>query len=534
MDQQQQRPDDGPSPFTPTQIPLLVCEAFDGIDTSTSRFGVKPEQLAWSDGFFQVGPALFRTLPDVGGALWTAHPDTGGIAFFGFSNIAATPYCVVVTNDGAVRVINQISQTVTVVGPPGTVQTPAANQIAISSFGAEYIIIVANQLNGYFIYDGVFLFKPGEVAPGGGFMPTGIGGSAVETFAGRVWVARGATIFFTAPGSAIDFSTGNGGGDFSSTDSFLRVRYVSLKQTNGFLYLIADSSVNYISGVQTSGSPPITTFTNQNVDPETGTPYSNTVVPYGRNIVFANSFGVHLLYGAAATKISDDLDGVYTTIPGFGGFEPTAGKAIIYGKKTWVLLLPIIDPITQDPVKKLFLWNGKKWFPASQSMDIIELSFQEIDSFIIAWATDGVQIRPLFQTPSDRYQKLLRTKFWAQPVDYRNLKTANRIWGLAQYYLPDSPFLDITVDNEYGSSPEPDTFGPDNIQWADVNGNDVDWVDVYNDIVLWLNNSQGPIVFRPTAVGQKGVILGMTVRTNAADVAVVSLALGADAFSYRG
>jgi len=27
-----------------------------------------------------------------------------------------------------------------------------------------------------------------------------------------------------------------------------------LKQTNGFLYLIGDSSINYISGVQTSGT----------------------------------------------------------------------------------------------------------------------------------------------------------------------------------------------------------------------------------------------------------------------------------------
>jgi len=51
-------------------------------------------------------------------------------------------------------------------------------------------------------------------------------------------------------------------------DSFLRVGFTQLKQTTEFLYLIADSSVELYSGVQTSGVSPITTFTNQNADPK--------------------------------------------------------------------------------------------------------------------------------------------------------------------------------------------------------------------------------------------------------------------------
>ena len=84
-------------------------------------------------------------------------------------------------------------------------------------------------------------------------MPTGISGTAIEIYAGRVWVANGATITFSAPGSYTDFSSADGGGNFTSSDSFLRSRYIQLLQTNGFLYLLADSSINYISGVQTGG-----------------------------------------------------------------------------------------------------------------------------------------------------------------------------------------------------------------------------------------------------------------------------------------
>ena len=90
-------------------------------------------------------------------------------------------------------------------------------------------------------------------------MPFGTQGTNVETYQGRVWVFNGPLGQFTAPGSATDFSTADGGGSFTSSDSFLKVAYIQAVQTNGFLFLIADSSMNYISGVATSGSPPTTT-----------------------------------------------------------------------------------------------------------------------------------------------------------------------------------------------------------------------------------------------------------------------------------
>ena len=154
-------------------------------------------------------------------------------------------------------------------------------------------------------------FAPDAVSPVA--IPLAISGTAIEVYSGRVWIANGPTITFSVPGSLIDFSSANGGGNFTSSDSFLRVAYIQLKQTNGFLYLIGDSSVNYISGVQTSGSPPVTTLTNQNADPEVGSPWPATVDVFSRNILFANPRAekfTHLKYLAPAAFIDDYISTV--------------------------------------------------------------------------------------------------------------------------------------------------------------------------------------------------------------------------------
>jgi hypothetical protein len=190
-------------------------------------------------------------------------------------------------------------------------------------------------------------------------MPFGISGTTIETYQGRAWIANGPTIYFGAPGSFTDFSTSNGGGNFTSGDNFLRVNYVRLVNTNGFLYLIADSSMNYISGVTTSGVPPTTTFTNQNADPEIGTPYPASVLCRGRDIVLANSVGVHISRGAALDKVSEALDGVWDSVPSFGSLtQLSAAKATVFSKRIWMVLAQIVDPVASTTQNKLLIWNG--------------------------------------------------------------------------------------------------------------------------------------------------------------------------------
>ena len=339
-------------------------------------------------------------------------------------------------------------------------------------------------------------------------MPFAIGGVAVETYSGHVWVANGSSIFYSAPGSVFDFSQANGGGNFTSTDSFLREAYKRLVSTNGFLYLIGDSSVNYISGVQTGGSPPVTTFTNQNADPEVGTPWGDTVDVFSRNIVFANSFGAHISYGAAVTKTSEPLDGIYNTVnlDALGSFEPSAAKANIFGKKCWMLLLPIIDPISNTQVNKLLMWNGKIWWAATQDVTLTFIQSQELNSELTAWGTDGRSLYKLFDQPSTAITKIWQTKLWNVGGIFLR-KAANRLWALVQYFSLTSAAMTVSIDNENGIDSQTVTFTPAALGY----------------ITPWSES-----------VGQQGILIGATGTTNAADLALVAVAIAPEIVDYEG
>lgn len=526
-----------PNPYTPVGPPApLIFEEFQGMNTATTRPGVDDKEAAWLDGFMPLGPRRnLRTLPGVGPLLWTTP--SAGIVFYQFANVGIVPIAVVVLSDGSIYQVNTSTSVATLMAAAGTITSPSQLNVGISQYGDQFVQIVAKQSNGYFLWDGATFYLPGAAVPGYGTMPFGIGGTAIENYAGRVWIANGSTITFSAPGSVTDFSSGSGGGNFTSSDSFLRTRYVQLKQTNGFLYLVGDSSVNYISGVQTSGSPPVTTFTNQNADPEVGSPWPNTVDVFNRNILFANSFGAHVSYGGAVTKISEKLDGIYNTVPNFGNLVPSAAKAIIYGKKVWMFLLPIIDPITGLQVNKLLMWNGKIWWASTQDVALIFIQFQEIDSVLTAWGTDGISIYPLFQRPSTSFAKIAQSRLFDNPGGYQFNKTATRLWILAAYYSFLSPTLSVSIDTE---APLADSevvsisIGPVQVIWTNNSSAVVPWTNNSAQPVTWYTSGTSFALSDPQAIGITGALTGMTITTDAADMALISASLQDSIQGYRG
>lgn len=576
-------------------------EEFGGINTSTTRPGVDEKQCAWIDGFMPIGPRYLRTLYGVGSPI--VFGDNAAISFFGFANIGATPYCIVIHTDGSVHAVNTITSASSQIAAPGTIQSPSRLNVGLSQYGSQYVIIVAKQTNGYFLWDGTLFYSAGGLGPGvtitnggsgytsapsvsisggsgsgavltatvaggvvttvtvvnpghgylatdtitvafsggGGtgaaataiLMPFGISGTTAEIYSGYVWVGNGSQLFNSAPGSVVNFATSSGGGNITLTDSFLRVRIIQLIQTNGFLYIIADSSVSYISGVQTTGVPATTTFTNQNADPEVGSPWPSTVTTFGRNILFANAFGAHVSYGAAVTKVSEPLDGVYNTVSNFGNIIPSAAKAILFGKKVWVLLLPIIDPVSGQQTNKLFIWTGKIWFASNQDVPLIFIQYQEIDSVLTAWGTDGTSIYPLFQSPSDNFTKTVQSKLWTKPIGYQMVKTTSRLWGLCQYYSTLSPDLSFTIDNENESSPISVPVGPNEVIVVNTSGTVIP-VQNQSGATVTVLSAAGIVVFNPTAIAQQGVTLGFTAKTNSADMALISMMIQPEIASYQG
>jgi hypothetical protein len=757
----------GEGEYAPQPIQPVTFDTFVGINTQASRPGIADTEMSWCDGFMPIGKNNLRTLPDVGPAIYVAG--TNKIVWFDFANIGSNPVCIAFFQDGSIRQINTLTLAVAQIAPAGTINDPSRGSAGLTQWGNQFIVIVADQTNGYFAWDGSVFYQAGTIAPlvnitnsglnytsqpniivettgpgtgptfqavlnndnieqinvinpgsgfgindfvnlviqgggsdntarasvtigpGGGIqevvvlnggsgyafgtsatvvggggtgarvqvegpvpdgganniitgitvlspgtgytspptiqlhnvdagsgatfavaiyqgvistigmvdqgtgyiesptvtligdgtggtfvpqinsagqvtgvivkdggqgytkalvhfsggnnaaeatvdmMPYGIKGTDAETYQSRVWVANDNKLSFTSADSMSDFSTSNGGGTIEATDSFLRNQYTALKQTNGFLYLIADSSENYVSGVTTTGTPPSTTFNNQNADPEIGTSWPASVDVLSRNIVFANPIGVHVSYGGAITKISDDLDGIYTSVPNFGGILPSAAKAIIYGKKIWMLLLPVVDPISGQQVNKLFMWNGKKWFTSQQGLPLIYIQHQELNSQLTAYGTDGTRICPLFQTPSTNFTKTVQSKLWDKPGGYMFTKTASRLWGLVYFYNLASATLTASIDNENGNG------GANAVPVASaivlvINAlsQTVTMINTFGAAVVVYNSGVGVVVFTPNAVGQQGHLMGITLSTNCADMAIISIAMDYGVFQYDG
>ncbi len=275
-------------------------------------------------------------------------------------------------------------------------------------------------------------------------MPFGVSGSTVETYQSRVWVGGpGRVGQVSAPGDPTDFDASHGSAGFQSTDSFLRRAFIRFIQSNGFLYLIADSSINYVSGVSTAGNPAITSFSNLNVDPQIGTPWPATVQAFGRDIVFANSVGVHVSYGGAVTKVSDELDGIYNSVPQSdwpANFEPSAAVMTIFGIRVYILAMPIIDQVTGAMVVKCLMWDGKKWWTSPQE-DLVNPFFasQDFDSVLTAYASAGnTSIKPMFSDLSDEFTRYVYSKLWDSPGVFIS-KSQRQIFGTVNINYLDPP-----------------------------------------------------------------------------------------------
>lgn len=586
------------TPGFPENAYPLVFEGFSGLDTKPTRNAIDDDKCFILDGLMPIGKSNIRVLPDIGAALYTATGGKSVVSYY-FANLSGTPIAVVLLSDGSIQQVNTNTAVVVEIAPANTITTPANGIGVTQASGNKLVIIVAPQLNGYFLWNGTVLAEAGTlslenvitsngsgysnpsivvtggsgsgaafsltiagglvtsvtttnpgsgwlvgelvtltVAGGGGsgasvttvIMPFGVQGTVVETFVNRAWVGNGPNISFTAPASVVDFSTSDGGGSIQSQDSFLRVGFFGLKQANGFLYAIGDSSLNAISGVQTSaGPPPTTTLTNQNVDPQIGTPWKDSVQVFSRNIVFANSFGIHVSYGGAVTKVSSPLDGVYASVPNIGNFQPSSAVASIFGIQVYALLYPIIDQYTGVEVNKLLMWDGQRWWTSPQGVNLTYIASQEINSVLTAWGTDGTTIYPLFQQPSNAFQRVAQSKLWANP-GYFFTKTATRLFGLL-FSSVQGGTTTVYIDNELGTPfPFSVTNALNQVIWVNNSSGVVQWVNNANQAVNWV--PQGFGIFRG-AVSQNGALIGMTFVTTDADDTLSSLTLFTQVFSTQ-
>lgn len=523
-------------PFAGQEGRFFALQKFNSLNTKAQRPAIEDEEFSWLENFMPIGDGNLRTTPSNGSPLFTA---AGGltVVYLFFFNIGSNSFVAVFLSDGTAVQVNTTTAVQTPISNVGGTFYGGGALPAAAQWGSSGILIVSQVTSSaYWAWDGTTLFPPGAASPSwlnGGTptnMPQGLSGNAIEIFQSRSWVFNNGVGNFSAPGNGASFSGVAGGGSFPSTDSFLRRSFVAARQSNGFLYVFGDSSINVISNVQTSGAPAVTTFNNQNVDPQIGTPWPNSVQAYSRGLVFGNSSGIHALYGGSAEKIGDKLDGLFLNAQNvFSGANPTtspsAAVAIVYGIRLYMLLVPVMDLFTGQFRNVLAVWDGKKWFLASQDSNLVYIASQEIDSVLTAWGTDGTNVFRLFASASGTLRKIVQSKLWSGD-GFVVTKDAFREYLMAIDNSGAGYALTGTIDmqNENGGNSAAVSFASNTFA--------IVWLNASSGVIQWQNASNQNLSFTVVGlslgganVNATGALLGVTLQSTSPDFTIVAYAL---------
>ena len=420
------------------------------------------------------GSGALATAAVFSGQVTTVTIVAGGSGYTGspsvtFSNTGSGATALAVLTPSTVTGVTIVSggtgftstPTITFVGGGGagatgsvTVSGGAITSVSITSGGAGYTsppeILVSAGLNNS-------AYAQAEL------MPFVVSGAAIETFVSRVWLCNpyspalqqtGGNILVSAPGSMSDFATSDGGLVYVANEPFLRQQYYNLKQSQGYLYTFADSSVDVISNVQTSGSPSTTTFTYQNVDPQEGTVWRDTTQYLGLSVIYGNPTGVFGLYGGSIKNVSRKLTRLFDDAifpPTSGAVTPCSAIANIHTIKCYLMLMTVNDPVTGANRTIMIGWDEIDWFLVSQTVTLSYINTQIIDSLYTAWGTDGTNLFPLLSSPSAYLTKRFSTKLYGAN-SFPVVKNSDGMWFMTQDVsaAQSGVVFNVTIDSEYG------------------------------------------------------------------------------------
>jgi hypothetical protein len=326
--------------------------------------------------------------------------------------------------------------------------------------------------------------------------------TGVQSFSGRVWIASGRNVYYSAAGAYSDF-TSVSAGTVSLTDATLRSNIVNLLSANNFLYIFGEDSINVFSDVRvtTAGT---TLFTNTNVSASVGTKLPYAIFPYFRSVLFMNDYGVYALVGSTTSKLSDALDEVVENID--YNFDITAGQVLL--NNTLCALFNVRykgDSVSGRFIQMIFF--EKKWFVSSQGA-LRHTTALPINGQAIVYGTTGTDLFKLYSNSTVTILTKASTALHPMGDPIRD-KQALKIAIEATSSNANTFTCTVTVDNENRSSP---TYSLSSlIPWISTSGSTIPWTSSTGAIIGW--SSTGYNLYK-TDAQQYGKYLGMTVQSS--------------------
>lgn len=529
-----------PFPDAEQDAPLQFLLAdFQGVNRRAERPAIEDQEFNWLENYLPIGKGNLRALYSNGAAYYTAPAGLSIVYVYSFNLGSIAQQAVFLSDGTAVQVNPSTGATVNITTSVNTFYDGGSYLPAAAQWSSSGIVITAMANGGgYFAWDGVTLFTPGVAAPSWltnstpTSMPAGIFGASIEVYQSRVWIGKPpvagtapSILLFSGPSNGATFSGVNGGGATPVPESYLRNTITQIRQSNGFLYVFGDSSVYVISNVQTSGST--TTFNFQNIEPQVGTPWRDSVQPFGHAILFANTQGVWALVGATASKLSDNLDGIFAAAT-FSTSNPlaypTAAVATIFGVNVYMLLVTAPDYLNVTR-NYLCMFGNKKWFVGSQVATLGTVWPQTMNSQLTAYASDGGNLYPMFNIASSSLTKTLRSKLWAggsQNQEYNIYKQIQRIYLMATDKSGSGVAFNGTVDTESNSAAIPTNFAS-----AAASGNIIYFTNSTGGRINFTNSTGGVINFTVQALFitfndnvADGLLIGLTMTSTSPDYTI--------------
>jgi hypothetical protein len=413
---------------------------------------------------------------------------------------------VIVTNGGT-GYSNAANVVVTIGNATG--YTTQANATAIVSGNTVNQIIMTNPGAGYTATSNVVV----TITGGGGSNAAAkaiVNTDDVQdiaTFGGRVWVASGRTLYYSAADSATDF-TSVSAGSLTLSDSTLRGNIKAIISANNFLYIFGETSINIISDLRVTPEG-TTLFTNTNVSASIGTGRTDAIFPYFRSLLFMNDYGMYALVGSTTSKLSDSLDGIFPNID--FSMPITGGQVlvnnILCAAFNFTYNDPTTNPVTTRQVQAVFF--DKKWFITSQgSIDFV--ASVPVEGTIKLFGVDNTDLYQLYGNDTSPINMTIRTALMPLGDPIRTKQALK--FGI-EATLETSATLNVTVDSESGSSP-----------LYTLENSGVTWINNQNQVIPWINNSSQTINWLLSAgyflyksdAQQYGKYLGLTLTSNAA------------------
>jgi hypothetical protein len=373
--------------------------------------------------------------------------------------------------------------------------------IAIVSGGAVTQVIMSNPGSGYTSAPTVSFSSGSGTGAIGKVVLNSDTIVDIATFSGRVWVAAGRTVYYSAAGSYSDF-TSVSAGSFTITDSTLHGNIQALLSANNFLYIFGDDSINVFSDLRVS-STGLTLFTNTNVSASVGTKRTFAIFPYFRSVLFMNDYGIYALVGSTTSKISDQLDGIFPYID--FSLPVTAGQVLLNSILCAAFSFTYNDP-SVGPRQIQCVFFDKKWFVTSQgSIDYV--TSVPVGGVISLYGVDGKNLYKMYASSTASINSTIKTALMPMGDPIRTKQALK--FGI-EATLSQSSEFNVTVDSESGSSP-PYTLN-----------NYITWVNNLGTTISWLNNSSATIAWSASAgyalyksdAQQYGKYLGLTMTSS--------------------